>query len=402
MGALAYFVKYPDYIKADLVITAPNPPVDLIAEKNGLLEVVKIIDHEHVEEGDLLLVYSSGANLFDIDTLEADLAYFSGELSNADIENFTPKRNLNLGKLEENYAEFLANFDVFIYGAVSNNDQKSVNRLLRKIKDVQADIVSTNRELNGVDLSNRLRTYKNEFISEQNKYNAAVKASTDKEDLKTFLKDLKDASRRLDEARKDSSDLRTKIKESQLQINSLRKDIAEIKQEGGEDRSNSVFKIQENINVLKAKIKTWKKDHLVFAPISGQVFFNEEYDNENQTVEEGTKILQIIPPGEVGDMFGKVDLPQAGSAAVEDGQEVIIKIDNYPFFEFGAIIGKVKSKSEFPQDNNTYKVEVDLTNGLLTNKGKEIEFRQGMQGTAEIKTKEKRIISRLFENVFNY
>jgi len=101
-------------------------------------------------------------------------------------------------------------------------------------------------------------------------------------------------------------------------------------------------------------------------------------------------------------MYGKVDLPQVGSGNVEEGQEVVIKFDNYPFHEYGLIEGQVKRKSDIPQENNTYKLEVELMNGLRTSKGRELQFNQGMQGSAEIITKERRFLYRLFENVFDF
>ncbi len=386
---VAYFVKYPDVIKAPLVITALNPPVNLISKRSGRLEAVLIKDNDHVKKGDLLLVYSSTANLFDIDSLEKDLAYFAGELSVRDIENFTPRRALKLGDLQDEYSEFLKNFDGFIYGAVSNNDQKSINRKRNDIRSIEGSIILDNEKRPGIQkrsiiAQKELKRFQDVYASNPEKYR----------DL------LGEAISKVNDIDKEFEDLETTILNKRAQIERIKRSIAEIRQQSGEDNSNLKFEIEENISRLKGKINIWKNENLILAPIEGRVIFYEEFDNENQSVEEGTKILRILPPGEVGEMYGKVDLPQTGSAKVEIGQIVAIKMKNYPFHEYGILKGVVRKKADIPQENNTYKLEVELVNGLQTNFGKNLDFAPGMIGSAEIITKERRFLNRIFENVF--
>lgn len=389
--AVAYFVKYPDIITADLVITAPNPPVNLIANQAGLLEAVLVRDDETVEEGDLLLVYSSTANMIDIDSLEADLKYFSGEIYARDIEVYTPMRNLQLGSLQEEYSDFLKNYDGFTYGAVNQNDQKQINRLNGQIRNIEASIDLENDKRKGISLREQMA--KDEHARIQKNYSSAPDR---------YRETLGQSAQKIKDIEQEYDNLKSIISRKKLNIKNLERQIIDIRQQSKEDNSTLVFTIADNINRLKAKVKAWKAKNLMYAPIAGRVIFYKEFDNENQSVLEGTKILQIIPPGDIGEMYGKVDLPQAGSGKVDVGQEVVIKFDNYPFHEYGAITGRVLHKSDIPQENNKYKLEVELINGLRTSTGKELKFNQGMQGTAEIITKERRFLFRLFENVFDF
>ncbi len=391
MLAVAYYVKYPDVIKADLILSAPNPPVNLIAGKTGLLDAVLVRDEQEVEAGELLLVYSSSANILDIDTLEKDLRFFSGEILPMDLESFTPRRDLQLGDFQDEYSLFIKNVDAFNYGVFSQNDLKSINRLNGQINDLRSQIRTEEDKLPGLrkrsayakDEYNRLKKV---YASDTNKYSAAYKESI----------------KAMNQTEKEYEDLQSRISNYKIDIKDKEKQIAEIRQQSDAYNSSLLLDISENIDRLRAKIKAWRAEHLVFAPVGGQVFFYQEFDNENQSVTTETKILKIIPPGEVGDMYGKVDLPQTGSGKVEEGQEVIIKFKNYPYYEYGVIDGIVKNKSDIPQENNTYKVEVELVNGLRTSKGRELNFSQGMQGTVEIKTKERRFLYRIFENVFDF
>ena len=388
---VAYFVKYPDIIKAPLVLSAPNPPVNLISERPGLLEAVLVKDNDQVNEGDLLIVYSSTANMLDIDTLESDLRYFSGEIYTSDLENFTPKKTLILGTLQNEYAEFLKNYDKFNYETVSKNDQKSIKRLKSEINTIEESIDFEEKKFDniafreGIAIKERDRLYKL-YSTDLEKYGELYRQSINNvNNIKT-----------------EYTSLQTVINDKKLEIQKLQKDIAEIYQQSGRDNTALTFAIKENIGRLKGGIQTWKKKNILTAPIGGRVVFYKEFDNVNQSVVEGTKILQIIPPGESGDIYGRVDLPQNRSGKVDTGQVVIIKLDNYPFYEYGMVRGIVKSKSDIPQENNSYKVEVELPDGLRASYGKPITFSQGMQGTAEIVTTERRFLFRLFENVFDF
>ena len=57
----------------------------------------------------------------------------------------------------------------------------------------------------------------------------------------------------------------------------------------------------------------------------------------------GTEVFSILPTD--NPILGQVYLPSQGAGKVEAGQEVIIKLDNYPYIEYGSINGKVKTIS---------------------------------------------------------
>lgn len=78
------------------------------------------------------------------------------------------------------------------------------------------------------------------------------------------------------------------------------------------------------------------------------------------------------------------------------GQEVIIKLQSHPFEEFGTIRGRLQSISEIPKDS-AYFVTLNFPKGLTTSANKSITFRNGMAGTGEIITEDKRLIERFLK-----
>jgi len=86
---------------------------------------------------------------------------------------------------------------------------------------------------------------------------------------------------------------------------------------------------------------------------------------------------------------------------------VIIKLDNYPYIEYGSITGKVKTISGISstmnlsggQNISTYLILIDLPEMLTTNYGMKLDFRYEIRGVADILTKKRKLLMRLFDNL---
>ncbi|MDX1902915.1 MAG: hypothetical protein SFU27_02055, partial [Thermonemataceae bacterium] len=63
---------------------------------------------------------------------------------------------------------------------------------------------------------------------------------------------------------------------------------------------------------------------------------------------------------------------------------------------YGMLKGVVKKIALAPQ-NESYMVEIALSNGLTSTYNKNLVFRQEMSGTAEIITKKRRLLERILE-----
>ena len=92
-------------------------------------------------------------------------------------------------------------------------------------------------------------------------------------------------------------------------------------------------------------------------------------------------------------------MPIQNWGKVKLGQKVIIKLDNYPNQEWGSLTGTITNISDVPkqqiQQEPYYSIYVDIE-GLTTSYDKEIDFKQEMQGTAEIVVEELTVLQRIF------
>ena len=76
------------------------------------------------------------------------------------------------------------------------------------------------------------------------------------------------------------------------------------------------------------------------------------------------------------------------------GQEANLKMDLYPYQEYGVLKGVVSNISLSSVDKG-YLIYFDLPKGLTSSAGYDFAFAETMYGQAEIITKDKRLISRI-------
>lgn len=175
---------------------------------------------------------------------------------------------------------------------------------------------------------------------------------------------------------------------------------------------------QENLDRLKEEllvskfqlvntIYAWKKKYLQMSPINGQIEYLRFW-RENDFVQGGQELLSIIPNKD--EIIGEVIVPSYGIGKVKIGQIVNVKMNNFPYMEYGLIKGKVSSisrlsnminqpSSDVIKKGNVYRVLVVFPNGLQTNFNKTLSLDFESQGTVEIITKPRRLIERLFDNL---
>ena len=88
-------------------------------------------------------------------------------------------------------------------------------------------------------------------------------------------------------------------------------------------------------------------------------------------------------------------LPALGLGQVKKGQEVKVRLENYPDREFGYLTGKVGNVANIPDGNGLYQVDILFPNGLKTSEEMLLPTNCQMIGTAEIVVADKRLIDKI-------
>lgn len=142
--------------------------------------------------------------------------------------------------------------------------------------------------------------------------------------------------------------------------------------------------------------KPGKRTYLLKSPADGIVLFPEIL-NENTCVNSGDTLMTVVYEDKCR-VKGRLTIPAGASWKIKTGQKVIIRLDGYPYMEFGTVNGILKSVSSVPPDNKRI-AEVELPDGLKTCYGFKPDFIQQMQGSAVIITNDLRLIERFLKPV---
>lgn len=152
---------------------------------------------------------------------------------------------------------------------------------------------------------------------------------------------------------------------------------------------------------LSAQIRQWEQTYLLIAPCDGKVTFTK-YWQKNQNVNAGEVLVTVVPDGDTL-VMGKILLPQQGAGKVKVGQTANVKLDNFPYLEYGMVKVCIRNISMVPVqvDENTkaYMLEVEFPENLVTTYGKELTFSQEMTGTAEIITEDLRLLDKFINPI---
>lgn len=191
------------------------------------------------------------------------------------------------------------------------------------------------------------------------------------------------------------------MKQSEIGRNQL--EIERITLEEIENKEKNQAELITRKNELANAINLWKERYLQYSPIFGELEYLGFW-RDNSFVTSGIELFTVIP--EKKDIIGEVMIPSYGAGKVKIGQQANVKIDNYPYDEYGQMKGVVKSVARITNkiqtkdgDRDAYSVIVSFPNGTITNFKKELLLDFESRGTVEIITKHKRLIERLFDDL---
>lgn len=212
-----------------------------------------------------------------------------------------------------------------------------------------------------------------------------------------------ESARRLLQARNSVISFKNQMTSTELSIIQLEQQLVELSiQEEGEALAFEQ-EIRTNLERLSAEIQNWKLTYLMTAPINGKVSFVHKWD-VGQFVNASEHYLTIVPD-EHQSVIGIVHIPQASFGKVDTGQKVNVKLEGYPYMEYGMLVGTIGHLSSVPevlsnsQSAPQYTAEILFENGMKTTYGRELRMIQKMNGSAEIITEERSLIMRFLDPV---
>jgi multidrug resistance efflux pump len=378
---LTWFVKYPDIISSEAIITTQIPPQKEFAKVTGSIDRLFVADNEVVLKQQPLAILENTAKHQDvfllksiIDTLKINNKAFNFPIDDLPVL-FLGDIDSDYALFENSYIQYKLNKELKPFSNEAVANRYSVSELKRRLANLKAQ-----KELNASELSFKEKDLKrNETLfgkgvisamEYENKQLEYLQAERNYKNMTTSISQINESISRASSTLKGT------------QINSTKEEMVLFKN------------VIQSYNQLKKSIKDWEMRYLLQSRINGKVVFLNFW-TENQNVNQGDLVFTIIP-SENADFIAKLKTPVQNSGKIKVGQKVNIKLESFPDTEFGTLQGKVKNISLIPDAEGFYYIDVSLPSILITSYNKEIEFKQEMRGVAEIVTEDLRLIERFF------
>lgn len=156
-----------------------------------------------------------------------------------------------------------------------------------------------------------------------------------------------------------------------------------------------------NGQIERAKVNLGYQE--ITSPVDGVVFDLKATPGYVTPPNQTEPLLKIIP---ADSLVAEVDVTNKDIGFVRTGMPVDVRIDSFPYSEFGGVDGEVEyvGSDALPPDQTyqfyRFPVRIKLDSQELVSHGREIPLQSGMSVTANIRVREKRTVMSIFTELF--
>jgi multidrug efflux pump subunit AcrA (membrane-fusion protein) len=377
----SWFVKYPDIITAKAIITSVNPPERLESRVNSRIAKIYVSNSEKVKKGDVLAILESTANYQDVIKLSKAI-----QTINTNYQNFTfpfdRLKSLELGEIQTTYIQF--------HKAYIENE---LNLKLHPFsQEINAGLSSQNENSNRLSslyAQQKLESAKLSLSDQQLKRSQQL---FDKGVISGYDLEIQKVSNLQAKQSYDQTNLA--ISQQKEAINQTHKQIIGNRISQEKEDVTDLSSVYQALDELKKSIHIWQQNYQFIAVYDGVFRFQNSW-KENQLIKTADLFATILPENQQ-QFIGKLNVLSQNSGKIKQNQKVLIKLENFPYQEYGMLEGKIQTMSTVTDKDGNYFIEITLPNGLTTTFDKKIKFDKELTGQADIITDDMRLIERIF------
>lgn len=386
VGILAFFttlgatVKTPDVLPARAIVYPVRPPVEIKAQSSGRIQATMLIPGP-VQRGDWLAYIENAADPYAVGTLDSTIKELTLSVQ-------IPDSLLALGPL---LGDISQSFNAFV-------ETGTQYRILMSDENEYSFSARQHKQREQMDLED-IPHMKSSCDVYREQYDIRKRqAATDSilYSQGAILRDEWESSRMSAlNARQNlitaENALRAKLRSANENNHAYEDDIRNL----SESRIIQTTKFRAASANLHAQISSWKERYIFKAPSDGNVEWSGTV-LDGDFVSAGTSVFVITQKG--NSYYAIAALPGEGAGKTEVGQHVRIRLDAYPYAEYGYLEGTVEMISVSSADGR-YTIKIILPKGNISSAGKSLSFAETLYGTAEIVTNRRTVISRIYSQL---
>lgn len=385
-------IKYPQTVSAPITITTENPPSDLVARYSGLLDTVCVADGESVERGRLIALLATPARYDDIVALRDSVTAGEGIAAESFVRGGWIARQYALGELQsvwEELARKCMDYRHYIETDYIGEKKRLLTAQIEKNEEYYADLTEQKRLMDR-DMQYGVSALRRDSILREK----GVLSDADYE-ISTQNYIAKQSS---------SAGFEATLTATELTILQTRQQLVELTME----EENEMAEYRRTIGQLRqqflAQAAQWMETYAIVAPADGTVSLHGRgRGGEHITVGD---VVASVTPDTALRVVGRMQVSSAGFGKIAAGQRVNVRLNGFPYMEYGVLRGSISAISAVPETVQTqsgttvaYAVEVEFPDGLRSTYGKSLPFIQRMDGTGEIVTEDMRLIEQFIQPI---
>lgn len=375
----SFIFKYPDIISGNFILQTINPPAFLLSKSSGKLQYLFVNNGDTVKTGNLLAIIENPASLEGYQSIK--------QLTDQNLEpaivgmklDSMMKKRVRFGELQLSLASWLKSiedYNAYIKTEYFPTKQKAIES---KIKDMHQHIRLLSNQLEA-----SLKTY-------QLAIGANKRDSLLFEEKVIALLDMENSQKELLNQKMALTNTEISLSNAKLSLSEYQQQLADLVMSEQQTLSSQLSLVRQNFESVKSALAEWENKYCIFSPIDGITAFSGIW-KENQNIAHGQHVMTITPILKT-EVVGRIYIATSRAGKVQSQQPVNLKFTDFPYREYGIIVGKLNSLSDVP--DSVYIGTILLSDSLVTNYGKTLPFKQNMQGIAEIITEDISLAERL-------
>jgi HlyD family secretion protein len=381
---LSIVIKYPDTIKGRVTVIGTQPVVEVVARQSGHLESLRVKEGQRVTHGEILAVIKNPSRPATVFALSEKLARLSNAMAAAKpvlgVE-FGPEEEL--GKLQASYADFLHAYHQY-ESKMADDYTVKTGGLLREQLDAKRSQIESLRgqsELTRRELE--LARAKYDRVKVLHGGNMVSTADLQEQEM-AYLAQMRSETM-----------AQRALTEAQIEAMKMEKSLRDLEHERDELLLVAREELRAGLNKVRGEIDVWETEHVLRAPADGNVAFYDFWSDQ-QYVTAGRQVFLVVP--ETTRLLGRMPVSPGGAGKIRPGQRVRMRLDDFPYKEFGVVSGTVQSISMVARDGANL-VLVDIPHPLVTSFHRKLQFKQEMTGEAQIVMEDIRLLGRVLYEI---
>jgi hemolysin D len=346
----------------------------------GKVAQVFVQEGETVAAGQVLMVLDAELAQQDVERLEKDLAAAQAELAQT-------RTVLAQAHLQAQFQSAMAGWGTQAQAVESSQAEAGVGTTQILLEQLNADAAAQQARLEKLA----------PLVAE---------GAIAQEQLFQVEQSLRDRQRTITEhqgllvrSRSDAERLTATLEQKREEENKTKVDAQQHTQQLEIQVSQLQAKITQTAALI-ATARTKLKQRFVYAPVAG-VVSTLKVRHSGAVVQPEQAIAEIAPSQQP--LILSAILPNQEAGFVKLGMPVQVKLDAYPYADYGIVPGTVIAISPDTQANEqlgqVYRVDVKLDRNYVTKDSQRIPFKTGQTATAEIVTRQRRIADLLLDPI---